>query len=228
VTIDNTRIDENAVVVDDPDGQPAGFDAGMIVGLSTLTLRNSTVSDNRVIANVAATDDNGASGSALEFAGVTAIEGTRVTGNSTVVASASGNAAAVGAISAFGQDPSVISNGVIDGNTASASTSTGSATVQGAGLANNGVLELRNVRVTRNAATADGPSGFAQGAGIWNGILFNPPPVRLVLVNTRVAENTLTATPPITLQGAGLFTQFPITLANSRIDQNAPDDCAGC
>ena len=90
VTIDNTRIDGNTVLVDDPAGQPAGFDAGMIVGLSTLTLRNSTVSDNRVIANVAATDDNGASGSALEFAGVTMIGNTRVNGNSTVVKSIGG------------------------------------------------------------------------------------------------------------------------------------------
>ena len=102
VTIDNTRIDGNTVVVDDPAGQPAGFDAGMIVGVSTLTLRNSTVNDNRVIANVAATDDNGSSGSALEFDGVATIENTRIAGNSTVVTSAAGNAAAVGAISAFG------------------------------------------------------------------------------------------------------------------------------
>jgi hypothetical protein len=138
-TIDNTRIDGNTLLVDDPAGQPSGFDAGMIVGLSTLRLRNSTVSDNRVIANVAATDDNGASGSALEFAGATTIDNTRISGNSTVVTSTSGNAAALGAISAFGQEQSVMSNSAIDGNTVSASTSTGAATVQGAGVANNGL-----------------------------------------------------------------------------------------
>jgi hypothetical protein len=69
VTIDNTRIDGNILIVDDPAGQPAGFDAGMIVGVSSLTLRNSTVNDNRTIVNVAASDDNGSSGSALEFGG---------------------------------------------------------------------------------------------------------------------------------------------------------------
>ena len=229
VTIDNTRIDGNAVVVDDPAGQPAGFDAGMIVGASTLTLRNSTVNDNRVIANVAATDVNGASGSALEFDGVATIENTRVAGNSTVVTSAAGNAAAVGAINAFGQGPkSVISNTVIEGNTVSASTTTGAATVQGAGLVNNGLLELRNVRVTRNVATASGPAGFAQGGGIWNGVVFNPPPVQLTLVNTRVDHNTIRATPGLTVAGAGLFTEFPVAATNSRIEQNAPDDCVGC
>ena len=42
VTIDRTRIDGNSVVVDDVAGQPSGFDAGMIVGVSTLVMRNST------------------------------------------------------------------------------------------------------------------------------------------------------------------------------------------
>ena len=126
------------------------------------------------------------------------------------------------------RDSPLISNSVIDGNTVTASTSTGAATIQGAGLANNGLLELRNVRITRNTATETAPTGFAQGGGIWNGVLFDPPPVQLVLVNTRVAENTITATPGVTIQGAGLFTQFPVTLTNSRIEGNAPDDCAGC
>jgi hypothetical protein len=93
---------------------------------------------------------------------------------------------------------------------------------------NNGPLELRNVRVTRNVATASGPAGFAQGGGVWNGLVFNPPPVQLALVNTRIEQNTITATPGVSVAGAGLFTQFPVTLANSRIEQNAPDDCAGC
>ena len=70
----------------------------MIVGVSTLVLRNSTVNDNRVVANVAATDDNGASGSAIELDGTATIKNMRITGNSTTVTSAAGNAAAVGAL----------------------------------------------------------------------------------------------------------------------------------
>jgi hypothetical protein len=54
VTIDNTRIDRNAVVLDTSNADAAGFDAGMIVGASALVLRSSTVSDNRVVANVRA------------------------------------------------------------------------------------------------------------------------------------------------------------------------------
>ena len=92
---------------------------------------------------------------------------------------------------------------------------------------NNGPLELRNVRVTR---TPRQPAGrrVRPGAGIWNGVLFNPPPVQLALVNTRVEQNTLAATPGVALQGAGLFTEFPVTLTNSRIEGNSPDDCTGC
>ena len=229
VTIDNTRIDGNTLIVDDPAGQPSGFDAGMIVGASTLTLRNSTVNDNRVIANVAATDDNGASGGALELDGTATIENAHITGNSTTVTSRAGNAEAVGALQTFGQDAqSVVSNTVISDNTARASSTNGAASVLGAGVANNGLLELRNVLISRNVATASGPSGFAQGAGIWNGLIFNPPPVQLVLVNARVEQNTITATPGLTVAGAGLFTQFPVALTNSPIEQNTPDDCFGC
>jgi hypothetical protein len=50
-----------------------------------------------------------------------------------------------------------------------------------------------------NAGTTSGPAGFAQGGGIWNDFLFNP-----------------------------LFTEFPLTLENSRIEKNTPDDCFGC
>ena len=229
VAIDNTRIDANTVIVDDPAGQPSGFDAGMIVGASTLTLRNSTVNNNRVIANVAATDDNGASGGAIELDGTATIENAHITGNTTTVTSSAGNAAAIGALQTFGQDAqSVVSNTVISDNTARASSSNGAASVLGAGVANNGLLELRNVLIARNVAAAIGPTGFAQGAGIWNGLIFNSPPVQLALVNTRVEQNTITGSSGINVAGAGLFTQFQVTLTNSPVKQNTPDDCFGC
>jgi hypothetical protein len=229
VTIDNTRIDGNSVVVDDAAGQPSGFDAGMIVGVSTLVMRNSTVSGNRVVANVAATDNNGASGGAIELDGTATIKNVRITDNSTTVTSTAGNAAAVGALEVFGQaTPTVISNTLISGNTATASATTGSATVRGAGVANDGLLELRNVQVTDNTAAATGPAGFAEGAGIWNGVIFNPPPVQLTLTNTTVIRNTISSSPGITIQGAGLFSEFPVTIDNNRIENNTPDDCVGC
>ncbi len=228
VTIDNTRINDNRVVVEDVNGQPSGFDAGMIVGGSTLDLRNSTVDRNQVVAHVAATDDNGASGGVLEVDGQATIENTRITANAATVTSVAGNAAALGAVEMFASGPSSIVNTLVSGNTLRASTTTGSATVQGAGLVNNGPLELRNVRVTDNSGTAHAPTGLAQGAGIWNGVVFNPPPVQLTLTNTIVTRNSLAASSGVAVQGAGLYTQFPVTLVNSRVEKNTPDDCAGC
>ncbi len=197
VTIDNTRIDGNTVVVDDPAGQPAGFDAGMIVGVSTLTLRNSTVSDNRVIANVAATDDNGSSGSALEFDGVATIEQhpghrqqhRRDERRRQCRRGRSDQRLRPGTAVRDPQQRDRQQHGQRDPPPpapppfrARASRTTGCSS--SATCASRGTL--RRPR---------GPTGFAQGGGIWNGVLFNPPPVQLILVNTRVAQNTITASP---------------------------------
>ena len=100
--------------------------------------------------------------------------------------------------------------------------------VLGAGVANNGLLELRNVRIDPERRDGQWAVRVRPGGGIWNGLIFNPPPVQLVLVNTRVEQNTITGSPGVTVAGAGLFTQFPVTLTNSPIEQNTPDDCFGC
>ena len=48
------------------------------------------------------------------------------------------------------------------------------------------------------------------------------------LVDTNVTRNTLTGSPGIVVQGGGVFTDFHVTLTNSRIDGNTPDQCIGC
>ena len=227
VMIANTRIDGNAVILETPNADAAGFDAGMIVGASALVLRNSTVNDNRVVANVGSSADSGPSGSALEFGGTATISNTRITGNTATVTSQAGTAAAAGAVAAFAPEAALISNTIISGNVLSASSASGRATVQGSGIVNNGVLELRNDQIRDNTGTASGPTGFAQGGGIWNGLLFNPRSV-LTLVNTIVTRNTLSASTGLSVQGGGLFTEFPLTLENRRIEKNTPDDCFGC
>jgi hypothetical protein len=55
-----------------------------------------------------------------------------------------------------------------------------------------------------------------------------PPTVQLDLADTFVTHKTLTASPGIAVQRGGLFTMFPLTLKNSAIAQNVPDDCYGC
>ena len=133
--------------------------------------------------------------------------------------SAAGNSAAFGAISAFGQGPaSVISNSVIDGNMVSASSTTGAATAAGAGLVNTDWSSWGRAGHTKRR-DSEWTEGVRAGGSIWNGLVFNPPPVQLTLFNTRVEENTVTATPGLTVAGGGLFTQFHVTAANSRMSR---------
>jgi hypothetical protein len=46
--------------------------------------------------------------------------------------------------------------------------------------------------------------------------------------DTRVTGNRLIATDPTGIQGAGPFTTVPVTLIESRIVRNTPDQCVGC
>ena len=82
--------------------------------------------------------------------------------------------------------------------------------------------------ITGNTGAASGATGFAQGGGIWNGSVFNPPPIKLALQNTVVTHNTLRASRGLPVQGGGLFTAFPVTLSGAQIADNSPDQCFGC
>jgi hypothetical protein len=66
------------------------------------------------------------------------------------------------------------------------------------------------------------------GGGIWNDVFFPPPPgPQLILTNSTVIHNTLTAPAGVPTDGGGLFTTFPVTLTNTSIKHNAPGDCFG-
>ena len=84
------------------------------------------------------------------------------------------------------------------------------------------------MRISDNIARATGPSGFAQGGGIWNGLLFVPPPVQLRLVDTVVTRNSVEASSGLAALGGGVYTAFPIEATRTRIAGNRPDDCFGC
>jgi hypothetical protein len=231
--IDGSNLNGNTITVNDLAGEPVGFDAALCTcGENTLALSNSTVEGNKVIANVGSQADVGPSGpAALEFDGRGTLTNTRVSGNSTTVTSPDGEAEALGAVGGFQISPDTlaITNSIISGNTVSASSTTGSATAQGAGLTNDGVLLLKDDRIDHNSGTATAPSGTAQGGGIFNGVIFGAPPVQLSLLDTNVADNTLTGDPGVTLQGGGLYTLgFAVTFTNSNLIHNLPDQCYGC
>ena len=104
----------------------------------------------------------------------------------------------------------------------------GTATVMGAGFSNGAVLEVRGTTFSDNVGTASGPTGTAQGGGISNLLFPGAPPGQLTLRDSAIVDNTLSGDPGITIQGGGLFTTVPVTLKDSTISGNVPDQCVGC
>lgn len=230
VRIVNTSMNRNMVSVSAPNGEPVAFDAALHPGDGPLVLRNDTIDGNELVANVGSSADVGASGSALDINGPATVSHTEIASNSTVVTSQSGTAEANGAVYSgdVESQPAVIEHSTITGNTVSASSPGGGALVKGAGLVNDGLLHLDDVVIARNTGEATGSQGSAQGGGIWNGAMFNSPPIRLTLRDTRVTRNELKASAGLEVRGGGMFTSFPVALANSLIAQNTPDQCFGC
>jgi hypothetical protein len=161
-----------------------------------------------------------------EFGGT--LSNVRITGNSVDVSSAAGNATALGGASIV--DGGTITNSLISNNHIHASAPLGSVDVSGGGLNLFDQTTLRNSTVSGNTVDATGTSGSARGGGIFD-IAFpdGPPGGPLTLQNSTVTANTLSRSAGILLQGGGIYLQDePITLTNSVITQNVPDQCFGC
>jgi hypothetical protein len=239
--IAGSRIEGNVAVVDDPADSFGAADAALSegaftffgVGSQTFDLHDTVVRGNRTITN-AASSDQGPSGGIFEIDGQASVSGLTLTENTTTVTGHSGSAAALGTFFAFDQasEPIVVSNSVVRGNTVTANAAAGPARIEGAGVLNDGPLQLRNVLVEGNVADARGQGGFAQGGGIWNGQPFGPdgaPTPELTLVNAIVTGNVLRGSAGVALQGGGLFTAgFPVARTNTVIAANVPDQCYGC
>jgi hypothetical protein len=234
LTIDGSHLDGNTVTVENPAGEASGFEGAFCGCGDSLTLTDSTVDDNHVTVHVRSTADIGLQGpSAFDSGGQVTIDDTQARGNTIDVTASDGDAGAFGTVAMFGdQAPTItITGSRISDNSVTATAPNGAATVLGAGFLNNGPLLLDDVQIKDNSGTADGLTGLAQGGGLWNGDLFvphdTPPPV--TLQHTRITGNTLTGSPAVSLQGGGLFTDgFPVTVTDSRIKNNNPDQCVGC
>jgi len=232
-TIRHSQLDRNVVTVDAPLGEPFGDAAALCscTGLP-LTISDTSIEGNRLSVHVFSSDDNGPSGpAALDSGGPTTILRTRIAGNRATIAAPTGGAGILATIGFFsgGTEPVTITDSAVTSNRVAAFAPAGAATVQGAGITNAGSLVLDHATIRDNRGTARGQSGFAQGAGIWNGEIFGIPTAPPALRHSRVTGNVLTASPGLDVQGGGLFTVgFPPLLADSRIAGNLPDQCAGC
>ncbi|MGA8361079.1 MAG: hypothetical protein WB793_05560 [Candidatus Dormiibacterota bacterium] len=238
-TVVNSAIDGNSATAIDVHGELFGIDAGMIVGYSPLDMRNTQIDDNRSTTTELTSTDVGPGGSAVELDGGGTISGTSIDGNFAISTSQSGLADTNGGLAVFyfgnpgGAQLVTVRNSDISGNVTESFSKTGSAQIEGGAVFNNSLLVMRNDHVTDNVGQAEAPAGVAQGGGIWNGVDASTgasPPAQLTLVNTSVTHNVLEGRVGVTLQGGGIFTASPatLTLTNTQIAFNRPDQCFGC
>jgi hypothetical protein len=230
--IRNTIVTGNTVIATNDVGDAIAFTGGIGVG-GSLVLRDTIVANNRVRASTPLGSAGGAfadtGGFGIGDAATVTIRSLRLIGNSVGATSPTGTAvASSGAVGTGTTKLTTMSDSLVSGNSITATTATGSAIVQGGGIWNIGLLELRDTAVSDNTGTASGPDGVAQGGGIWNSAFPDGAPSQLTLVASAVTHNTLKASPGIAVQGGGLFTSFPVTLKDSVIAQNSPDQCYGC
>jgi hypothetical protein len=198
-------------------------------------MRRTTVSHNRVEVLAKTPADAGPSGDALEADGAATITDSEVSSNTTVARGTKRAEATNGFANANASDhaarPVVVERTRIVGNTATAISRNGSASVVGAGVLSSARLTLRDVDVRDNHGTALAPKATARGGGIHLGTVLSDPPVSLLLQRSTVVGNSVSA-PGGTAQGGGVFAErgkgVTLTVDHSLIVGNRPDQCSGC
>jgi hypothetical protein len=227
-TISNTSISHNSASMTNNLGDATAFSGGLQTD-GIFTLNNDLIADNSVYSATLAPSSGDAEGdsAAGEMAGT--ISNTRLTGNTVMVSAVAGTATALaGATIVVG----TLTNSIVSDNHVLASSPAGSVVLAGGGLQAGGALTLQNTIVSGNTGDAHGLSGSAQGGGISDVDLSDigqPPGGPLILTNSKVAFNLLSGSPAIALEGGGIaVTNNSITLTNTQIALNRPDQCEGC
>jgi hypothetical protein len=234
-TIHDSTLDGNAVSVNTPFDQAFGSNAALCAcGGVALDVADSRIEGNSLTI-VAAGSDSGPDGpAAVESDGdATTITNTRIDWNTATITTSGATAGMIGAVAFFpGDDVATrVTDSSISHNTITANAPNGSATVLGAGLANNGPLVVDDATISSNSGVANGQAGVAQGGGVFNGLFPGGPPITLLLENSRVTNNTLGGSGGASLSGGGVYEvadpTVSATLANNVIAHNSPDNCAG-
>jgi hypothetical protein len=230
LTIEDSVVSANRVDASNVGGEVDAF-AGGILAQGPLTLSDSAVEHNHVSASLSSssggfmfTDAGG-----VEVDGVATITNTRIVANSLEASAPAGTVIAVGGGLAVGFHNGVtVRNSLIARNTVAAASAGGTPIGAGGGVENNGVLTLKRTLVVGNSAVATGPSGIVHGGGISNETFPGDSPPILTLTDSVIAANRLSASPGVTPQGGGLFTDSPVTMTRTVIAGNQPDQCFGC
>ena len=226
-TISNTIITGNSVSMTNNVGDATAFSGGLHTD-GVFTLNNDVIANNRVTSATLPPSTGNSEGDSAAGAMAGTINNTRMIGNKVTVSSVAGTAIASSGAGIF---EGTLTNSLIRGNQVFASSPNGEVLLGGGGLYAGGPLTLHNTTVSRNTGRATGLTGIAQGGGIFavdESAIGGPPGGPLTLTNSRVVSNLLTGSPTITLQGGGIFATNPVTLTNSLIAGNSPDQCEGC
>jgi len=228
-SISNTIIAGNSASMTNTLGDATAFSGGVHTD-GTFMLNNDVIANNSVrSAALGASGDAEGDSGAGEMDGT--INNTRFTGNTVTVSSANGNTTASSGASIFG---GTMINSVIVANHVSASSPNGSVFLVGGGVQQGGPVTLQNTTVSGNSGIANALTGTVQGGGIFavdetanNG----PPGGPVILINSSILLNLLSANHGITPQGGGIFDNpltSPVTRTNTLIAGNIPDQCDGC
>jgi hypothetical protein len=225
-TVRDTAITDNRVSMTNSVGYTTAFSGGLH-GDILLTLSGDDISRNSVFSATLPGSPSNAQGDsgAGEIAG--SITRTRFNGNTVTVHSEAGDVSAgAGAMIYHGQ----MTDTEITANALNISSPHGTATVAAAGLLVEDTSTLKATQVTANIAHVSALHGTLQGGGIFDAppIGDGPPGGPLTLISSTVARNVLSADSSVTVSGGGIFTRFPVTLRNTSITGNSPDECDGC
>ena len=158
-TIRSTTITGNSLHSTNSIADANAFSGGLHAD-GPIVLRDSTMSDNTVAATAPAGSANADSGAGEINADAT-IANSRFTGNRVAATSPAADAhASNGAIETAAFDRMTISDSIISDNRVTATTTTGSSTLEGGGIANGGVLTLRNTLTASPGITVQGGGLF--------------------------------------------------------------------
>jgi hypothetical protein len=194
---------------------------------SSTTIVGSTISGNSVSGSNTVGDAHAQAG-AIDADGSLLLTDSIVSGNRVRADAPSGTLALgiEGGLQVSGS--AVVHGGRISENAAVATSVGGFAASTGGGLDNLGKTTLEGTVVSGNSVTANGAFGVAHGGGVSNFTLDPSNPPKLIVLNSSITGNAVYASPGITPEGGGLWTDQPVLLVSALIDGNSPDDCVGC
>lgn len=226
-TISGTTISSNSLSMTNAIGYTNAFSGGVHSDIDT-DLRGDVIADNHVSSTTLAGSASfalGDSGAGEILSG--AIIDTRFSGNTVTVRSAGVFASAIAGALVF---RGALKNVVVSDNRVLASAPDGGVFAGGGGLVEDwGGVTVTDSSVSRNVVEATGLTGGAFGGGIFDAAIeFGPPGGPLTLTRAKVERNAVSGGPGITVQGGGIFTDNVVTLVDSFISKNTPDQCVGC